>query len=510
MPDATVPAADPVPRLELLGITKRYPTVLANDDVSMKVAAGEIHGLIGENGAGKSTLMKITFGAVQPDAGAIHWNGTPVRIESPAVARSLGIGMVFQHFALFESLTVTENVLLALADAKGGDRGSLSRRILTLGEKYGLVVDPGAPVYALSVGERQRVEIIRALLQSPQLLILDEPTSVLTPAAVEGLFATLRRLASEGVSILYISHKLEEVRQLCDRATVLRGGRVTGECVPAKESVASLSRMMIGSEPPRTLREPATPGEPVLEVRDLSLEPVERTGKALHRVSLSVRRGELIGVAGISGNGQNELLAAIVGEDRRAPAYAIRLLGVPAGRSSVAARRTQGLAYVPEERLGAATVPGLGLDRNLLLSHSDAALFRFGLIRDAMLRRRAAAIIADNDVKAGGAHALASSLSGGNLQKYIVGREMARAPQLLVVAQPTWGVDVGAAARIRQALVKLREDGAAVLVVSEELDELFEICDALHVIAGGRLSARIPIAEATVESIGELMGAVQR
>ena len=496
------------PRLELVGISKRYPAVLANDAVSLTVAPGEIHGLIGENGAGKSTLMKIAFGAVQPDAGSIRVDGNEVRIESPATARALGIGMVFQHFALFESLTVAENVLLALPDAKGSDRAALAQRIGELGNKYGLPVDPQAPVYSLSVGERQRVEIIRALLQSPRLLIMDEPTSVLTPLAVEGLFETLRRLASEGVSILYISHKLEEVRALCDRATVLRGGRVTGVCVPASESVASLSRMMIGAEPPRAERDAGSPGDLVLEVRGLSLAPLERTGKALVDVNLSVRRGEVIGVAGVSGNGQGELLAAIVGEDRRAAAGAIRLLGEPAGGMSVAARRRSGLAYVPEERLGAATVPGLGLDRNLLLSHSDSPLFRFGLIRDALLRRRAGSIIAANDVKAGGAGAAASSLSGGNLQKYIVGREMARAPVLLVVAQPTWGVDVGAAARIRQELVRLRDGGSGLLVVSEEIDELFEICDALHVMAGGRLSARIPIADATVESIGALMGAV--
>ncbi|MGE0312513.1 MAG: ABC transporter ATP-binding protein [Lautropia sp.] len=489
-------------------MTKRYPAVLANDAVSLSVAPGEIHGLIGENGAGKSTLMKIAFGAVQPDAGTIRFNGAAVRIDSPATARALGIGMVFQHFALFESLTVTENVLLALADAKGADRERLAQRIRALGDRYGLSVDPLAPVYALSVGERQRVEIIRALLQSPKLLIMDEPTSVLTPAAVEGLFETLRRLASEGVSILYISHKLEEVRALCDRATVLRGGRVTGVCVPARESVASLSRLMIGAEPPRTERDATVPGEPVLEVRGLSLEPLERTGKALREVGLVVRRGEVIGIAGVSGNGQQELLAAIVGEDRRAPPQSVMLRGEAAGAASVGARRRRGLAYVPEERLGAATVPGLALDRNLLLSHADAALFRFGLIRDARLRERAGAIIRDNDVKAGGPGALASSLSGGNLQKFIVGREMARAPQLLVVAQPTWGVDVGAAARIRQALVALRDAGAALLVVSEELDELFEICDALYVIAGGRLSARMPIADASVESIGALMGGV--
>jgi ABC-type uncharacterized transport system ATPase subunit len=500
------PVPSPTPRLELIGITKRYPAVLANDAVSLTVMPGEIHGLIGENGAGKSTLMKIAFGTVQPDAGEIRWNGEAVRIESPATARALGIGMVFQHFALFESLTVTENVLLGLGRRR--DREALADDIRTLGERYGLSVNPAAPVYALSVGERQRVEIIRALLLEPHLLIMDEPTSVLTPAAVERLFGTLRQLAAEGVSILYISHKLEEVRSLCATATVLRGGRVTGHCEPARESVASLSRMMIGAEPPRARHGVARPGDPVLEVRGLSLPPVERAGKGLEAIDLVVRRGEIVGVAGISGNGQGELLAAIVGEDRRAPRESVRIAGRAVGGASVKARRALGLGYVPEERLGTATVPDFGLDRNLLLSHADRALFRLGLIRDRLLGERVATIIEQFDVKAGGTDAVARSLSGGNLQKYIVGRELARSPALLVVAQPTWGVDVGAAARIRQALVKLRDGGAGILLVSEELDELFEISDRLVVMAAGRLSAPIAIADAAIESIGALMAGV--
>ena len=388
-PPSPLPAK---PRLELIEITKRYPAVLANDAVSLAVMPGEIHGLIGENGAGKSTLMRIAFGTVQPDAGEIRWDGATVRIDSPAAARALGIGMVFQHFALFESLTVTENVLLGLGRARARD--ALADDIRSLGERYGLSLNPDAPVYALSVGERQRVEIIRALLLAPRLLIMDEPTSVLTPAAVDRLFGTLRQLAGEGVSVLYISHKLDEVRTLCSRATVMRAGKVTGRCEPARETVASLSRMMIGSEPPRTRRDLPTPGEPVLEVRDLSLAPIDRTGKSLGAVDLTVRRGEIVGIAGVSGNGQGELLAAIVGEDRRAPREAIRIAGRPVGNASVKVRRALGLAYVPEERLGTATVPDFGLDRNLLLSHADGALFRAGLIRDRVLGERAATIIA--------------------------------------------------------------------------------------------------------------------
>ena len=495
------------PRLALAGITKRYPGVVANDGVSLAVAPGEIHGLIGENGAGKSTLVKIVYGAVRPDAGEMRWNGAPVTVASPAQARRLGIGMVFQHFMLFETLTVAENVALALP--AGVERERIARDVAAFGERYGLPIDPHRHVYTLSVGERQRVELLRCLLQQPQLLIMDEPTSVLTPQAVEKLFGTLRQLAAEGVSILYISHKLEEVRALCERATVLRGGKVTGDCDPRAESVASLSRMMIGAEPPSAARRASRQGAPLLQVAGLSVPPLERTGVALHDVHLEVRAGEVLGIAGVSGNGQAELLALLSGEDRRAPREALRLAGEPIGGRSVTARRRLGLAFVPEERLGRGAVPDMGLARNLLLSRderTDPGLVRGGLISDTRAGALAAALIERFGVRAAGVRAAARSLSGGNLQKYIVGREVTKAPRVLVVAQPTWGVDVGAASRIRQSLVALAEEGSAVLVVSEELDELFEVCDVLQVMAGGRLSARIPVAEASVEQLGLLMG----
>ena len=493
-------------RLQLTGISKRYPGVLANDKVSLTVAPGEIHGLIGENGAGKSTLMKIVYGAARPDAGEMRWNGTMVQPASPAQARKLGIGMVFQHFSLFDTLTVAENVALALPGKI--DRVQLARDIEAMGRRYGLPVDPSQPVYALSVGERQRVEIIRCLLQQPSLLIMDEPTSVLTPQAVEKLFGTLHQLSSEGVAILYISHKLEEVRSLCSRATVLRGGRVTGDCNPREESVASLSRLMIGAEPPRATGVAREAGADSLVVEHLSMEPLERTGKALHDVSLVVRKSEIVGIAGVSGNGQNELLAAISGEDARAPAQAIRIGSTAIGTLPVVARRALGLAFVPEERLGRGAVPALGLDLNTLLTH-DTGLTRHGLISHAAITQLALGIIERFGVKAAGPAAPAKSLSGGNLQKFIVGREVVKNPPVFVVSQPTWGVDVGAAAQIRQEIVALRDAGSAVLVVSEELEELFEICDALYVIANGRLSQRNAVRDATIEQIGELMGGAQ-
>jgi len=499
------PAREPtVPRLALEGITKAYPNVVANDGISLSVGRGEIHAVLGENGAGKSTLMKIVYGVVRPDAGAISWDGRRVAIASPADARALGIGMVFQQFSLFDALTVGENIALAL-DPHAAGRG-LRRRIREVSERYGLTLDPRRHVYRMSVGERQRVEIVRALLQEPRLLIMDEPTSVLTPQAVEKLFETLRQLAAEGCSILYISHKLDEIRSLCDRATVLRAGRVTGECDPRRETPASLARMMIGGEVPHPRhRETTTRGDGALAVRGLSLAADDPFGVDLADIDLSVHGGEIVGLAGISGNGQKELLAALSGERTVDDARLIVLNGVPAGRLDAAARRALGLAFVPEERLGRGAVPEMSLAENALLTAHRQAMTRAGFIRFDTVRAYAQATIARFEVKAAGPAAAARTLSGGNLQKYIVGREILQGPRVVIAAQPTAGVDVGAAAQIRQALIDLRDEGVAVLVVSEELDELLELCDRLAVIARGRLSEAKPMRETSADEIGLMM-----
>jgi general nucleoside transport system ATP-binding protein len=490
------------PRLQLQGITKRYPAVVANDGIALAVLPGQAHAVLGENGAGKSTLMKIIYGSVKPDAGQVLWNGQPVQVRNPQEARALGISMVFQHFSLFDTLTVAENVWLGLD--KSLKLAEVTRRIEAKAAEYGLPIDPARPVHTLSVGEMQRVEIIRALLTEPQLLILDEPTSVLTPQAVDKLFVVLRQLVSQGCSILYISHKLHEIRALCDACTVLRGGRVTGECDPRRESNASLSRMMIGAEPPQLEHHERQAGEVVLQVSGLSLQRESPFGVDLDKVSLEVRAGEVVGIAGVSGNGQRELMYALSGEDTRAAPEAIRVGGTAAGRLGPAHRRHLGLHFVPEERLGRGAVPSLGLAHNLLLTRLDAVR-RSGWIDMKALQAQAADIIRRFNVKAGGPAAAARSLSGGNLQKFIVGREIDARPKLLVISQPTWGVDVGAAAQIRGEILALRDAGCAVLVVSEELEELFEVSDRLHVIAKGRLSPSLPRAQATVERIGEWM-----
>jgi general nucleoside transport system ATP-binding protein len=497
----TMTSTEP-PRLVLRRITKRYPTVVANRDVSLTVLPGEIHAILGENGAGKSTLMKIIYGAVKPDAGEVVFDGRPVQVRNPQQARALGIAMVFQHFSLFDTLTVAENVWLGLD--KRHSLADVTRRLTATATEYGLDIDPARPVHTLSVGEMQRVEILRALLTSPRLLILDEPTSVLTPQAVDKLFVVLRQLAAQGCSIVYISHKLHEIRSLCTACTVLRAGEVTGVCDPRQESNASLSRLMIGEEPPQLAQREHLAGEVVLAVHGLTLERDDPFGVDLHAVSLQVRAGEVLGIAGVSGNGQKELLAALSGEDARSEHDSIQMAGRGVGKLNPAQRRPLGLHCVPEERLGRGAVPSLSLAHNLLLTRSEA-LGWGGWIRTRVLQAQAATIIERFRVKAGGPQAAAQSLSGGNLQKFIVGREIDAQPRLLIVSQPTWGVDVGAAAHIRSALVALRAQGCAVLVVSEELDELFDLCDRLHVMAKGRLSPSVLRADATVERVGAWM-----
>ncbi|MBI5925761.1 MAG: ABC transporter ATP-binding protein [Aquabacterium sp.] len=490
------------PRLELRGITKQYPGVRANDAVNLKVQPGEIHAVLGENGAGKSTLMKIIFGSVKPDAGEVYFNGERVSVKSPHEARELGISMVFQHFSLFDTLTAAENVWLGLNKSLSLEEVTL--RIRQVAGEYGLDVDPDRHVHSLTVGERQRIEIVRALMTNPQLLILDEPTSVLVPQAVEKLFGTLRHLADRGCAILYISHKLDEIRALCHRCTVMRGGKVTGEVDPRLESNASLSRLMIGSEPVELERKAPMLGEVALAVKGLSVPSEDPFGMSLKDIHFALCAGEILGIAGVSGNGQQALMAVLSGEDPRGAPGSVTLFGHDVTRQSPMKRRKLGLNSVPEERLGRGAVPTLSLAKNTLLTRMDA-VGPGGWLRMQGVIGMTNELIDRFKVKAAGPHAMARSLSGGNLQKFIMGREIDAEPRVLLVSQPTWGVDVGAAAQIRGELLKLRDAGCAILVVSEELHELFEICDRLMVMEKGRLSPSVAVADATVERIGEWM-----
>ena len=482
----TVDVTD-APLLAIEGITKIYPSVVANDGVSISFRKGRIHAILGENGAGKSTLMKTIFGVTQPDAGLMLWKGSLVAPRGPAQARSLGIGMVFQHFSLFETMTVAENISFALPLPIR----KLAVRIRELGEELDLAVDPNAPVHDLSVGERQRVEIIRCLLQDPELIIMDEPTAVLPPGGIPKLFATLRRLNDDGRAIVFISHKLQEIRELCHTATIMRAGRVVATVDPTVTSEAELARLMVGAAIPAPHRESHAVGaEPALEVAGLSLAPADPFAMPIDDVRLAVLPGEIVGIAGVSGNGQVELIKAISGEIqlKTSEAGCVAIDGKPIGAVRAGARRRRGMAFVPEDRLGRGAVPGLSLADNALLTAPGDTFAPRGLVRFAEVRDLARAIISAFDVRCGGPSALARSLSGGNLQKFIVGREMSLGPRVLVVAQPTWGVDVGATAAIRQKLIDLARNGAAVLVVSDDLDELLEIADRIHVMFRGTLS----------------------
>jgi general nucleoside transport system ATP-binding protein len=493
------------PLLALEGITKAFPAVLANDNISFSVAPGEIHAILGENGAGKSTLVKVVYGLMRPDSGAMRLDGEPYSPSRPSEARKRGVGMVFQHFSLFEAMTVLENIAIGISPEL--TKGDLRGRIIKVSENYGLKIDPGRVVGTLSVGERQRVEIVRCLLQSPRLLIMDEPTSVLTPHEADMLFETLRRLACEGCSVLYISHKLEEIRSLCDDATVLRLGRVAGRCVPRQESARSLAEMMMGAPllPPQ--REPHAIGEIRLKLDGLSIPSGDPFGVNLDEIDLEVRSGEIVGIAGVAGNGQNELMSALIGETLAPGAGSIVANGTGVGRKSPNARRAAGMCFIPEERLGHGTAPDMSLTENATLSALvRRSLSAWGFIKSEAAAEFAGEIIADFNVKSGGADHAARSLSGGNLQKFMVGREILQQPSILIASQPTWGVDAGAAAVIHKALLRLAKLGAAILVISQDLEELFAISTRIGVIANGRITSPKPVESLSIDAIGIAMG----
>jgi simple sugar transport system ATP-binding protein len=494
--------------IELRGMTKTFPGVIANENVDLKIKPGEVHALLGENGAGKSTLVKMIYGILKPDAGRIYFNGEAVDIESPARARELGIAMVFQHFSLFDSLSVVENISLGMDQSV--DMSTLAEEIREISDKYGLPLDPHRHVYTLSVGERQRIEIIRCLLQQPRLLVMDEPTSVLTPQEVQKLFITLKRLAEEGMAILYISHKLDEIKALCHNATILRLGKKVAMINVDDESTSTLAALMMGEDlAPIVKEEHGSFGEIRLQVEGLNQPAFDTTGISLEEIHLDVRAGEVVGIAGVAGNGQDELLRALNGEQRSQSASCIMIDGRHVGLLDPNSRRRAGMASVPEKRLGHGAVPDMDLVDNAFMTafHRMGLLIK-GLINYPKTRGFADDVIDQYAVKTPGSHVPAGSLSGGNLQKFIIGRELTQRPDILIVSQPTWGVDAGAAQTIRKALRELASKGAAVLVISQDLDELMEISDRIGAICGGRLSRFYPTHEMTIEKVGLLMAGV--
>ena len=490
--------------LEIANLSKSYPGVKANDNLSFSIEPGEIHALLGENGAGKSTLVKMIYGLVKPDSGSMKLNDAAYAPTKPSVARASGVSMVFQHFSLFEALSVAENITLGMDDAP--NRKQLSSKIRKVSQDYGLPLDPDRLIGDMSVGERQRVEIIRCLLQNPRLLIMDEPTSVLTPQEVEVLFGTLRQLSKDGVAILYISHKLDEILALCDHATILRMGKVVDTCIPREETATSLAEMMIGGELEIHAQTEFSPGAEVLKVDQLSLPSSDAFGISLKDVSFSLRKGEILGIGGVAGNGQDEILASLSGEARVA-AGMIVLDGAPIGQLGPNERRENGLLTAPEERLGHAAAPMMTLSQNAFLTgRIRKQLAPGGVMKSRRINRFAREIVERFDVRTPGIHVAAKALSGGNLQKFVIGREVLQSPEVLVVNQPTWGVDASAAASIRQALRQLAASGAAVVVISQDLDELMELSDTFSVLSEGRLSQPQPSEGLSIEEIGLMMG----
>ena len=490
------------------GLSKSFPGILAVDSVSFEIGLGSIHALLGENGSGKSTLVKMIYGLMRPDSGRMQLIGMPHQPPDPRAARSSGVAMVFQHFSLFESMTVAENISLGLDDMPMPS--GFAAAIGDIGKNYGLPVDPESIVGNLSAGERQRVEIIRCLLQHPKLLIMDEPTSVLTPQEAETLFGTLRRLASEGTGILYISHRLEEVRSLCEAATILRNGRVVDNCDPRLATASELAETMIGTRtsPPVRSRD-AVDSRKLLEVRHVFHKRQAKFGVSLNNISFTVNGGEIFGLAGIAGNGQDELYAVLSGEAEAEGE--ILMDGHSVSGLGIAKRRALGLLAAPEERLGHAAVPDMDLCQNALLTAgARRSLMKYGLIDWPATRRFADDILSRFDVRASSTGNRADALSGGNLQKFVIGREILQSPLVLIVNQPTWGVDVAAAVTIRQALLDLAANGSAIIVISQDLDELFSLSDRLAVISRGQVTepkspSELTAAEISIMMAGEAM-----
>ncbi len=496
-----------MPILELRDITKIFPGVRANDGVSLRLERGEIVALLGENGAGKSTLMNVVYGLMAPDGGEVFVDGAQVHIKTPRDAIALGIGMVHQHFMLVQTLTVTENIILGHEPSRFGviDLVSARSKVSDLSTRYGLKVDPDERVADLSVGMQQRVEILKALFQGARILILDEPTAVLTPQEVRELFGVVRSLVAEGLSVVLITHKLDEVMGVADRVVVMRDGRVVGETTPAETDQVGLARMMVGRDVVLSVdKAPSKPGETVLEVRDLAVLD-DRRLEALRCISLVVRAGEVVGIAGVDGNGQRELVEAIVGL-RKPTSGSISLRGKDITHAAPHATIHAGVSHVPEDRQRRGLVLEFDLAENLVLGdQSDAPYASAGIMHGRVIDETARERIADYDVRTPSIRVLAGNLSGGNQQKLVLAREMGRDPDLLVAAQPTRGLDVGAIEFVHRRILAERDSGKAILLVSMELDEIMSLSDRILVMYEGRVAAELSSEEADAERIGYFM-----
>jgi general nucleoside transport system ATP-binding protein len=502
----------PPPVLEVRGLTKRFPGVVANDHIDLTLRKGQVLGLLGENGAGKSTLMNMIYGLYTPDEGEIVVNGQSAKINSPNDAIALGIGMVHQHFQLVPVLSVTENIMLGNESVVGLDflnRRAARNRIVEISQQYGLHVDPDALVQDLPVGIQQRVEIIKALYRKCDVLILDEPSAVLTPQETLGLFAIMRTLLARGVSIIFISHKLKEVLEICDAVSVLRLGKVVGHADPKQSTETSLASLMVGrSVLLQVDKTPAQPKQPILEVQGLAVDD-DRGLAAVRDLTLTVRAGEIVGIAGVQGNGQTELVEAITGL-RKVQGGRILLNGKDITNHTPRAIVEAGVSHVPENRSKNGMVSGFPIKDNAVLQTYYKQPFAAGIsVQDSAINTSAQQIVKDYDVRTPSIFVNIGTLSGGNQQKVIIGREFTRPSDLVIVAQPTRGLDVGSIEFIHKQLIKMRDNGASVLLVSTELDEILSLSDSVAVMFDGHVLAVLPIAEATRERVGLLMAGVQ-
>ncbi len=500
--------------IEMLGITKEFPGIKANDDVTLQLRKGEIHALLGENGAGKSTLMSVLFGMYQPEKGRILKNGAEVRINNPNDANALGIGMVHQHFKLVEVFTVLDNIILGAEETRAGllEKAKARKRVMDLSERYALRVDPDAKIEDISVGMQQRVEILKMLYRDNEILILDEPTAVLTPQEIEELMEIMRSFAREGKSILFITHKLNEIMAVADRVTVLRKGRRIGTVDIKDTSKEELSRMMVGRDVSFTVEKAdRAPGDVVLSVRDFTVKSRTHKGDSVKSVSLDVRAGEIVCLAGIEGNGQTEFVAALTGLEK-ASGGSVRLMGKDITHASIRQRSVQGMSHIPEDRHKHGLILDYTLAENLVLQKYWHEPFEsYGFIRFGEVGKYADRLIEQYDVRSGqGAETIVRSMSGGNQQKAIVGREIDMDAELLVAVQPTRGLDVGAIEYIHRQIVSQRDAGKAVLLVSLELDEVMNVSDRILVMYEGEIVGAFDPRKTTVQELGLYMSGARR
>jgi len=494
------------PFIEFKNITKKFPRVIANNKVSFNINKSAVHALLGENGAGKSTLVKVLYGLLEPEEGHINFNNEILKINSPSEARKKGIGMVFQHFSLFESLTVRDNLILGID--KKISYSDLKDQLEDISSKYNLPLDLDAPITSLSAGEKQRVEIVRILLQDPQLLIMDEPTSVLTPQEVENLFVTLKALVKEGRTILYITHKLEEVINLCNEVTIMRNGRVIDSCSTDNQTAKSLATKMLGEKLDDLKTDYSHIEESIsFSVKNISCSFNDPFYTDLKNISFQVKTGEIFGIAGVAGNGQSELMDILVGENTSIDSGELIFNKINIEFFNPQKRRDLSIAFVPENRLGHSAVPELTLSENILLSQFPNNNFsKNGILNYNFIEKHAQKVIDNFNVVTPGSDAKASSLSGGNLQKFVIGREISSKPKLLIISHPTWGIDAGAEHSIRESLIELSKNGTSIIVISQDLDELIEITHSIAVIYSGKLSAPLKTSDVEISKLGLLMG----